>query len=218
MEDINKLNKEQKDIVLNNDFLKSKSSMCVIACAGSGKTTTIILKIVYMITHLQCNPEYFFITTFTKNACQELKKRLEKYLNKNVINLMAIGTFHSISYSHVIEYEKNNNIIDDNIEQYLYDFYNLLEQDKYKKKYYYIFIDEYQDINLIQENIISRLYNKDCKCLMTVGDDQQNIYTFRNTNIKFILEFGKKYNGKYYILNKNYRSQENIIILAKLDP
>jgi superfamily I DNA/RNA helicase len=158
-----------------------------------------------MIKQFKCKPEHFFITTFTKNACNELKKRLEKYLNKTDIDLMTIGTFHSISYSHVIEYEKNNNIIDDNIEQYLYDFYNLLEEKKYKKKFFYIFIDEYQDINLIQENIITRLYDKkECKFLLTVGDDQQNIYTFRNTNISFILEFTKKYNDDFLIDHLTY--------------
>jgi hypothetical protein len=218
MDYIEKLNKEQQDIILNKDFKKSKTAMCIIACAGSGKTTTIISKIVYMCNKLKCKPEHFFITTFTKNACNELKKRLEKYLDKKSIDLMTIGTFHSISYTHVIGYQQNNNIIDDHIEQYLYDFYDLLNNKKFKKKYYYIFIDEYQDINLIQENIITRLYNKkESKLLLTVGDDQQNIYTFRKTDINYILDFTKKYeNGRYYFLNKNYRSQENIITLANI--
>ena len=74
---LTKLNKEQLEIVLNNDFLDKKYSMCIKACAGSGKTTTIISKIIYMIKDLECDPEDFFITTFTRNAASELKDRLE---------------------------------------------------------------------------------------------------------------------------------------------
>ena len=42
--------------------------MCIIACAGSGKTTTIVYKIKHMICNLNCNPYDFVITTFTRNA------------------------------------------------------------------------------------------------------------------------------------------------------
>jgi len=82
---LSKLNSEQLVIATNNEFFQSKYSMCVIACAGSGKTTTIISKIIHMIKDLGCKPEHFFITTFTRNAAGELKDRLGEYLNENQI-------------------------------------------------------------------------------------------------------------------------------------
>ena len=214
---LTKLNKEQLEIVINNEFLNKKYSMCIIACAGSGKTTTIISKIIYMIKDLECDPEDFFITTFTRNAANELKDRLEEYLTEKEVNQMTIGTFHSIAYKNVNKNNKSDkNVIEDNIEKYLYDYLDLIKSTKYKKTYKYVFIDEYQDINQVQENIINTLYNK-ANLLVTVGDDQQNIYTFRKTNIKYILEFTSNYeNSHYYYLNRNYRSQKNIIDLANI--
>jgi len=207
------LNEEQLSIVTNNKFLNSKYAMCIIACAGSGKSTTIISKIAYMIKCLNCNPEDFFVTTFTKNAAGELIDRLGEYLSEKEISKMTIGTFHSISYKTVKKHLSiESNTIEDNIEKYLYDFLNLLKSNK--NIYKYIFIDEYQDINEIQENIIKTLFIN-ANLLVTVGDDQQNIYTFRKTNIKYILDFTNTYeNSHYFYLNRNYRSQKNIISLA----
>lgn len=60
----------QQLAVYNYDDLKSS---LVIAGAGSGKTTTIINKIVKMVQS-GCEPKKFMITTFTRNANYELKK------------------------------------------------------------------------------------------------------------------------------------------------
>jgi len=220
---LSKLNPEQLEIATNNEFIQFKYSMCVIACAGSGKTTTIISKIIHMIKDLGCKPEHFFITTFTRNAAGELKDRLGEYLSENQIGLMTIGTFHSIAYQYVNKLKKSSSLVDlveDVIEKFLYEYWELLDTDKYKSNHIhkYIFIDEYQDINEIQENIITRLYTSpSAQLLVTVGDDQQNIYTFRKTNIKYILQFTSNYmNSHYFYLNRNYRSQKNIIELANI--
>ena len=115
---LEKLNQEQYNIVLNNNFIESKYAMCIIACAGSGKTTTIISKIIYMIQKLNCNPAEFFITTFTRNAASELKTRLSEHLKESQIVQMTIGTFHSIAYKYMIKYNQNKKeIIEDNIER-----------------------------------------------------------------------------------------------------
>ena len=217
---LDKLNPEQYTIATNTEFLDSKYSMCVIACAGSGKTTTIISKIIHMIKDLDCKPEHFFITTFTRNAAGELKERLAEWLSESQIEQMTIGTFHSIAYKYVSKLIKEKSLVEDVIEKFLYDYYELINTTKYSlaHTHKYIFIDEYQDINEIQEQIISRLYNlEQAQLLVTVGDDQQNIYTFRKTNIKYILEFTSNYsNSHYYYLTKNYRSQKNIIGLANI--
>jgi len=215
---LKKLNEEQLQIIYDNSFLKQKSAVCIIACAGSGKTTTIIAKIVDMIKNFNCNPSHFFITTFTRNATSEIKSRLKEYLSDDEILKITIGTFHSIAYKNVNQYSNNKQLIEDHIEKFLYDYEKLLDDKDYKEEqqHKYIFIDEYQDINSIQEKIIRKLY-ENALLLVTVGDDQQNIYTFRNTNIKYILEFTNNYiNSKYYYLTKNYRSQQNIITLANI--
>jgi hypothetical protein len=220
------LNIEQYNIAINDDFLSSRMALCIIACAGAGKTTLLIAKIIYMIRELKCDPCEFFITTFTRNASNELKERLMEHLGKDIIDKMTLGTFHSIAYSKIMN--NNNYIVEDNIESYLHKYSDLLDQDSDDEsvdsmaideeihEYKYVFIDEYQDINCVQEKIIKALY-KTAKLLVVVGDDQQNIYTFRNTNIKYILNFTENYeNSKYAYLIKNYRCNENFVQLANV--
>lgn len=81
-------------------------------------------------------------------------------------------------------------------------------------KYEYICVDEYQDINAVQEYIISRLSNG--KNLFMVGDVKQSIYQFRMTDPEIFLGKYRRYQsdedaGSPHSLNKNYRSGREII-------
>ena len=212
---LTKLNMDQRDIV--DQFVSSSvSSICIVAGAGVGKTSTIVAGIINMIKNHRRNPELFFITTFTRNASTELKERLLEYLTPIEVGKMTIGTFHSIALSF---YQNNDNsYIEDDIESYLHKFKDHITE--FKMKWKYIFIDEYQDINEIQENIIFTL-SKNAKKTIVVGDDQQNIYTFRKTNIKYILGFNEKYKSEKRIsirkyLVRNYRCNQSFVGLANI--
>ena len=80
-----------------------------------------------------------------------------------------------------------------------------------KEKYKYIFVDEYQDINDVQESIITLLENDN---LFMVGDVKQSIYGFRGCNPEF---FEKKFKimqqagQKVLNLKENFRSAKNVI-------
>lgn len=205
------LNNIQKEIIYDTEFLSQQQALCIIACAGSGKTTTIINKVIYMIEILNCNPEEFILTTFTRNATEEIIKRLSKHLDKNIINKLTIGTFHSIALRQIIQ---NNYQIEDNKpesipEEYLIKYIELLNNNK--SNYKYIFVDEYQDINQLQYDIINKWFEY-ADLLTVVGDEQQNIYTFRNTSIKYILNFCEDFNNaEYKYLTINYRCNPGIV-------
>lgn len=78
----------------------------------------------------------------------------------------------------------------------------------------YLIVDEYQDVNDIQEEIIYNIYKTGCN-ICVVGDDDQTIYHWRGSNIRNILDFVKKYdNVKTIILEKNYRSSNAIVDVA----
>jgi len=186
--------------VYNYDYNINFKSLCVIAGAGSGKTTTIINKIIKMINEENCNPNEFFITTFTRNAAKELIDRLKKKLDIFIVDKMIIGTFHSIAYKFLNKYELNNSKYVSSFDKLLYDYLQLIKTDKYIKSHKYIFIDEFQDIDEIQFEIINVL-KINSKLLIVIGDDQQNIYTFRGSNIKYILNF----EGDILKLETNYR-------------
>lgn len=83
-----------------------------------------------------------------------------------------------------------------------------------REKYKYVFVDEYQDINSVQEAIIS-LLSKDNNRFM-VGDIKQSIYRFRLCDPDIFLDKYEKYGGKYpkselHKLNCNFRSDKKIL-------
>jgi DNA helicase-2/ATP-dependent DNA helicase PcrA len=78
----------------------------------------------------------------------------------------------------------------------------------------YILVDEYQDTNMAQYSILSRLTYKN-KNICVVGDDSQSIYAFRGARIENILNFHNDFkNAKIFRLEENYRSTRKIVEAA----
>ena len=82
---------------------------------------------------------------------------------------------------------------------------------QWQKKFRYVLIDEFQDINRIQYDVIRMLAQPENN-LFVVGDDDQAIYGFRGADSELMLGFGKDFpNAKQILLGMNYRSTANII-------
>ena len=85
---------------------------------------------------------------------------------------------------------------------------------KYKKKFKYIIIDEFQDTNKAQYEIIKLLVSRSCK-IAVVGDDSQGIYSWKGANLANMQAFKKDFkNHKLFNLEQNYRSTKNILTAA----
>ncbi|MFZ4798005.1 MAG: ATP-dependent helicase [Bacteroidia bacterium] len=82
---------------------------------------------------------------------------------------------------------------------------------KYKNKYQYILVDEFQDVNNLQVELIKLLLTEQTQ-LFCVGDDWQSIYGFRGSNVSYIVDFENHFlNAQVVKLNLNYRSTQNIV-------
>ncbi len=80
-----------------------------------------------------------------------------------------------------------------------------------RAKYEYVFIDEYQDTNGVQEEIINKIENEN---LFMVGDVKQSIYGFRGCRADFFINKEKLMDvgsGTVVRLNKNFRSAKNVV-------
>lgn len=136
---------------------------------------------------------------------------------------MDISHYYSINCSEDIfkniynAYEsklRSENLID--FDDMLVICYDLLTQRPdilaiWQKKYQYILIDEFQDINKVQYDII-KLLALPSNNLFVVGDDDQSIYRFRGAKPEIMLNFEKDYpEGKKNLLDINYRSTDQII-------
>lgn len=89
--------------------------------------------------------------------------------------------------------------------------------EKYRKKFRYIHVDEFQDTNFLQYAILRRLvkYEGSTENLFAVGDDAQSIYAFRGATIDNIIDFEKDYpNLQVFKLEQNYRSTHHIVAAA----
>ncbi|MBI1998897.1 MAG: UvrD-helicase domain-containing protein [Parcubacteria group bacterium] len=87
-------------------------------------------------------------------------------------------------------------------------------RDYFRDKWRYIHIDEYQDTNRAQY-VLSNLLAEPRNNICAVGDVDQNIYGWRGSSIRNILQFEKDYpKTKIVMLEENYRSTARIIRAA----
>jgi DNA helicase-2/ATP-dependent DNA helicase PcrA len=86
---------------------------------------------------------------------------------------------------------------------------------KYRKKYRYILIDEFQDTSIIQYKLIRLITAEKNANICVVGDDDQSIYSWRGANYENILLFENDFPGRTEIkLEQNYRSTSTILDAA----
>ena len=79
------------------------------------------------------------------------------------------------------------------------------------ERYKFVFVDEYQDVNPIQEEIISKIADKE---LFLVGDVKQSIYGFRGSKSRFFVEKQKQFEagaGNSLYMKRNFRSSDTVL-------
>ncbi len=276
---------------LNDNQLKAvnkvQGPLRIVAGPGSGKTRTIVSKIVHILREGLARPEEILAISFTNKASNEIKERV---IADGGYGMRNIYTYHGwcnyflrveadalglnkdftiidasdsksrvkrlidefgfdIETKHALEKFEELSREDTSIEKLkaskvqayieiaqLYERYsfdkkengqldfndlilqvkNLLTtneyiRNKWKDKYKYVFIDEFQDTNNIQFEIIRAITNPDSN-LTVVGDPDQNIYSWRGANIDIINNFENWYpTAETIFLDTNYRSTPEII-------
>lgn len=130
-------------------------------------------------------------------------------LEGKTISLIA-KVFETVN-NDIEEYKTQKNILTNNdLIKYAI---KLLEDKKvYQKvanRYKYMFVDESQDINMMQYDLL-KLLSKDINTLI-VGDEKQSVYAFRGTNLDAFKLLCKELKENKIELNINYRSDENLI-------
>lgn len=123
MFDFGNANREQKQAIQSVE-----GPIRIIAGPGTGKTYTLVQRIVYLVEECRVEPKNILVVTFTEKAAKELLTRISKtFSDKNIqVNIceMYIGTFHSICLKLLKELDVDRNsssyqIMDSFEQQYL---------------------------------------------------------------------------------------------------
>jgi hypothetical protein len=204
------LNEEQYKVVVSSPSENQR----ILASAGSGKTTTITARIAYLVEEYGIDPSRILLATFSRAAATEMIHRVQHLIGPTS---MYAGTFHGLSAE--ILRDMSPRLLYDQpfIDELPYRLVKWLESERAKKwieRFRIIIVDEFQDINDIQWQIIQKFLHRYAN-ITIVGDDAQNIYTWRGSSVDFILNFDKHIkNVKDYQLCINYRSTESIVTIA----
>lgn len=178
-------------------------------------------------------------TEYRKEAIESMKKVVEMYKNRYSKDIkkeidMSYPIVRAISDA-VLEFwkkfeeaKRDKGIIDFNdIEHFALEI--LVDEDengcqipsetakRYSEEFKEIFVDEYQDSNLVQEVILSSIANKEMPNRFMVGDVKQSIYRFRQAKPEIFLHKYETYStekdkdGRKIMLYKNFRSRKNVL-------
>ena len=203
--------------------------LLIVAGPGSGKTTVLTARINYIIENLHADPGSVLVMTFSRAAAAEMKERFMSTGTRGG-EKVCFGTFHSVFYrvlriaygrlarNYIFDDESGDRIRFDEMlsltEELLREREDICRQ--IRKKYRWILIDEFQDIDDLQFEIVKLIAPPDASPNLTVvGDDDQSIYAFRGADPNIMLGFEKNYPGaKKIVLDINFRSMEEIITAA----
>ena len=204
------LNEEQFKVVTS----PLSENQRILASAGSGKTTTITARIAYLVEHYDIDPSKILLVTFSRAAAQEMIHRVYKLIG--TVKMYA-GTFHALS-SQILREMSPKSVADqpfiDELPYRLVKWLQTPHGAKWAQRFKTIIVDEFQDINDIQWELLKCFFHK-WATMSIVGDDAQNIYTWRGSSVDYILNFHKAIpRVKDYQLYKNYRSSEAIVTIA----
>lgn len=87
-------------------------------------------------------------------------------------------------------------------------------REKWQRRLEYIMVDEFQDIDGLQHRLMEVLagYHRN---LFVVGDPDQTIYTWRGADVRYLLDFDKRFPGtRTVVMLQNYRSVPRVVAVA----
>src|ERR671939_884889 len=267
-----------------------RGRVCIIAGAGSGKTTTITHRIAHQVATQTFLPSEILAVTFTDKAAGEMRARLSAL----GVSGVEARTFHSAALAQLamfrgrpgkilaskalplrrianglprayrfrpagdlateIEWAKNRRLdprtyrrelgsheppIPPDLMERVFreyerrkaaasyvDFEDLLEgairlfeEDEaalveFRSRYLAFTVDEYQDVNLLQQALLERWLGSRRDDVCVVGDDYQSIYGFTGAGPEYLLAMPKRFAGALVVrLEENYRSTPQVLAL-----
>jgi superfamily I DNA/RNA helicase len=215
---ISSLNKKQQEAVVSRD-----KRLLVLAGAGSGKTMTLLQKIIYLIEKEDIKSRNILAVTFTKNAANEMLDRLimssdqtgiysQKFADKRIteqeknrlrieyqskyqwIKALTVRTFHSLCFKILREYGVNE--FDNK--------FKILGEDKWNEN------DEFAEYKA-KETVFEVLY----KTLIQQCDDENFLFDLKRYILDYFVDKTHINTDKYYSYEKLYTTLDGTKVRSK---
>jgi DNA polymerase III epsilon subunit-like protein len=204
------LDKEQIRIVMS----EPNQNQRIIAGAGSGKTTTILCRIKWLLDNWIC-PDRILVLTFNRDSAQNIRNRVDDLFGFPVhLHIYTIDAFCcKLMYMYKLE-EKSAHT--KSLSEYSTIGLEIMKLygKEISTQFTHVFFDEFQDVNDTQFHIL-KIFVDSGSWLTVIGDDCQNIYQFRGTNNYYMVNFDSIIpNSLTYKLTSNYRSTKSIVDMA----
>lgn len=213
-----------------------ESNLLILAGPGAGKTRVVVHRCAYLLRVRRQPPASILILCFNRHAARTLRRRLSELVGTDAAGV-TIQTYHGLalrltghSLAARLDTAGTESVDFDQIiseaSALLRGEHDLpgIEQDELRERllagYRTILVDEYQDIDARQYDFISAIAGRTqadpdhTLAILAVGDDDQNIYAFRETDVAFIRRFQVDYQATVHYLLDNYRSSAAIISAA----
>ena len=177
------------------DAIKYNNNLLLVAGAGSGKTSTILGKVKYLINN-GYNENEILCISLTNEATNGLKNKL-----LNIGYDIDCYTFHKLGLNIIKKYYKNLNIVDDYLEYIVDEYFNSIVKYSYRKYYLYIIFCSYKYDEIITSKKFY-LYKKNIITFINLLKNKglgieyiYNLYvkSFFKYNYLFILEIYRTY-------------------------
>jgi ATP-dependent DNA helicase RecQ len=212
----------------------STHNLLILAGPGSGKTKVVVHRCAYLLRVERVRPQSVLVCCFNRHAAVALRRRLAELVGDDARGVTVL-TYHGLAMrmlglSYSAQATRGRDM---DFDALITDATKLLRgekvspgleadevRDRLLAGFQHILVDEYQDIDEPQYQLISAIAGRtledaDLKLsLLAVGDDDQNIYTFRGANVRFIRQFQQDYAAEVHYLVENYRSTRHIIDTA----
>lgn len=198
----------QKKIISDKD----SQYIVVPAGPGSGKTYVLVRKLASLLMMEDVKSDQLLMLTFSRAAATEFKSRLCGLIG-NAAKYVEIKTFHSYAFDILGQHgslEKSADVVKTAVMEIRE---GRTEASRITKSI--LVIDEAQDMSDNEFALVEELMkkNEDMR-VIAVGDDDQNIYTFRGSDSRHMRTLVHKYNATVYDMLENFRSSKNVIACA----
>ena len=219
-------NPVQRNLVADD---RENTNVLVLAGPGSGKTRVLVHRIAYLRAKRE-DPRGILALAYNRHAAVEIRRRLQELIGDDSRGVMVL-TCHALAMRLVGTSfsERADRPDSEHFQEVLKEAAALLRGEGLEPEeaeesrarllagFRWILVDEYQDVGDEEYALISSLAGRtlsdaDAKLtLFAVGDDDQNIYAFKGSSVRFIRSFEQDYRAKPRFLTDNYRSTGHII-------